>query len=386
MSLAYSRQYHLSFSEKVRRFSFSLFWGVLLLCGISLLMLFSVGVVPCESSGCEPHFGYWFPYASKQFVRFGIGFVAFFFLAFSSLRTWAKTAYLLYALSFIALLIVTFAGHEGMGAQRWISIGGFIFQPSEPMKITLVLALARYFSTVDIKEIHSVRFFLGGIAFIAAPVALVLMQPDLGTALMLVMLGGVMFFISGIPLSRFGVIFLVFIFSLPVIWNVGLHDYQKQRILTFITPDHDSAGAGYHITQSKIALGSGGWSGKGYLNGSQSHLNFLPEKQTDFIFTMYAEEFGFLGSFLLLLLYSFVIGWSFFISFKARSRFSNLLGIGLVVNFALYVFINIAMVTGLIPVVGVPLPLISYGGSSSLSLLIGFGLLESIAVHRDMLS
>ncbi|MBN2780309.1 MAG: FtsW/RodA/SpoVE family cell cycle protein, partial [Alphaproteobacteria bacterium] len=174
--------------------------------------------------------------------------------------------------------------------------------------------------------------------------------------------------------------------AIPVVWNAGLHDYQKQRIMTFLQPDKDTAGASYHITQSKIALGSGGWTGKGYLHGSQSHLNFLPEKQTDFIFTMFAEEFGFLGSFALLSLYFFVFIVCFVISFRARSRFSNLLGIGLLTNFALYVFINIAMVTGVIPVVGVPLPPISYGGSSSLALLIGFGIMEAIAVNRDILN
>lgn len=386
MSLTYSRQYHLSFAEKLQRFSLSLFWGVVALCGVSILMLYSVGEVPCEVANCEPSFGNWLPYAFKQLVRFGIGFVVFFILAFSSLRHLTRHAYVLYGLNVLLLLIVTLVGHTGMGAQRWISIAGFIFQPSEPMKVTLVLALARYFASADSREMKSLKLFLGGLLITAIPFGLVLLQPDLGTALILAMLGGTMFFVSGVPLSRFAAMGLVLVLAIPVIWNAGLHDYQKQRIMTFIQPNKDTAGASYHITQSKIALGSGGWTGKGYLHGSQSHLNFLPEKQTDFIFTMFAEEFGFVGSFGLWFLYLFVIIVCFVISFRARSRFSNLLGVGILTNFALYLFINIAMVTGLIPVVGVPLPLISYGGSSSLALLIGFGIMQSISVHRDMLN
>ncbi len=384
--MAFYSSKKLSFSSKLNRFNFSLFWGILALCGVSLLMLYSVGEVPCETANCEPSFGYWFPFAYKQLIRILIGFGVFFILAFSSLKHLTKHAYLLYGINIILLLIVSVVGHTGMGAQRWISIGGFIFQPSEPMKITLVLALARYFSSTDTREVKTLKLFFGGLLLTLIPFALVLVQPDLGTALILSMLGGVMFFISGIPMSRFGAILITLALSIPVIWNMGLRDYQKQRILTFVQPDKDTAGASYHITQSKIALGSGGWLGDGYLKGSQSHLNFLPEKQTDFIFTMFAEEFGFLGSFGLLILYLIVFIICFFISMRARSRFSNILGIGLLTNFALYLFINIAMVTGVIPIVGVPLPLISYGGSSILALLIGFGIIQSIAINKDTLN
>ncbi|MBN2779609.1 MAG: FtsW/RodA/SpoVE family cell cycle protein, partial [Alphaproteobacteria bacterium] len=209
MSFTYSRQYHLSFSEKLTRFSLSLFWGVVALCGVSILMLYSVGEVPCAVSNCEPSFGNWNPYAFKQLVRFGIGFGVFFILAFSSLRNLMKHAYTLYGLNLLLLLIVTLVGHTGMGAQRWISIAGFIFQPSEPMKVTLVLALARYFSSSDTREVRSVRLFLVGLLITALPFALVLTQPDLGTALILAMLGGVMFFISGVPMSRFGALGLL---------------------------------------------------------------------------------------------------------------------------------------------------------------------------------
>ncbi|MHA1574591.1 MAG: rod shape-determining protein RodA [Alphaproteobacteria bacterium] len=382
----YSRQRSSSLYDKINKFSFSLFWGVVALCGVSILMLYSVGVVPCEVANCKPSFGNWFPFASKQSIRFGIGFALFFILAFSSLKKLTKYAYILYGLNIFLLFVVSIVGHTGMGAQRWISIGGFIFQPSEPMKITLVLALSQFFSNMDSKEMKKLKTFFIGLAFVLVPFLLVLSQPDLGTALILAMLGGIMFLISGFPLSRFGVILLTLGLSLPMIWNFGLRDYQKQRIMTFVQPSKDTAGASYHITQAKIALGSGGWTGDGYLQGSQSHLNFLPEKQTDFIFVMFAEEFGFLGSFGLLILYLYVFVICFFIAMRARSRFSNLLGIGLLSNFALYFFINIAMVTGIIPVVGVPLPLISYGGSSALALLIGFGIIQSIAINKDNLN
>ncbi|MBN2676157.1 MAG: rod shape-determining protein RodA [Alphaproteobacteria bacterium] len=385
MSTSYSRQFHFPFTEKLKKFNFPLFFGVLGFCAISLLLLYSVGMTPCETADCTPTLGNFRPFALKQGFRFLIGFGVFFSIAFSHIGRWLKYAYILYGINILLLLLVTIIGHTGMGAQRWISIGGFIFQPSEPMKITLVLALSRYFSSANVDKVKSIGFFLGGLALVLLPFLLVVSQPDLGTALILTFIGGGMLFISGMPLSRFLAIFLAVVVSLPVIWQVGLKDYQKQRVLTFISPDKDSAGAGYHISQSKIALGSGGWVGKGYMKGSQSHLNFLPEKQTDFIFTMFAEEFGFIGSFLLLILFGFVIFTGFMISFRARSRFSNLLGVGLMINFFLYLFINIAMVTGVIPVVGVPLPLISYGGSSALSLLVGFGLLQSVAVHRDML-
>ncbi|MHA1549885.1 MAG: rod shape-determining protein RodA [Alphaproteobacteria bacterium] len=385
MSQFYSRHLHLSFADKIQRLNFPLLFVIIALCSLSLLLLYSVGIAPCDGNGCRSELGSWHPFAFKQAIRFLIGFGLLFFIAFSNLKVWLKYAYVLYGLNIFLLLLVTILGHTGMGAQRWISIAGFIFQPSEPMKITLVLALARYFSSANSDKIRSIGFLLGGLMFILIPFFLVVAQPDLGTALILTLLGGIVFFVSGIPLSRFAVGLIAIVMALPVVWEVGLHDYQKQRVLTFVSPSVDSAGSGYHISQSKIALGSGGWIGKGYMKGSQSHLNFLPEKQTDFIFTMYAEEFGFLGSLVLLFFYGVILVAGFLITFRARSRFSNILSIGILTNFFLYLFINIAMVTGAIPVVGVPLPLISYGGSSALSLLIGFGLLQSVSVHRDML-
>jgi rod shape determining protein RodA len=214
------------------------------------------------------------------------------------------------------------------------------------------------------------------------PSGLVLMQPDLGTAGMLILGGALMFFAAGVRLWKFAIVLVGGLSAVPIAWNF-LRDYQKDRILTFLNPETDPLGAGYHILQSKIALGSGGLFGKGFLNGSQSHLSFLPEKQTDFIFTTLAEEFGLAGGLGLLVLYALIIGYGFAIALGCRSHFGCLLGLGVVTNFSLYVFINTAMVMGLIPVVGVPLPLISYGGTAMLAVMLGFGLLLNVGVHRD---
>ncbi len=322
------------------------------------------------------------PWADRQMVRFAAGVVIMASVAVVDLRIWMRSAYAIYTIGMVLLVAVEIRGTIGMGAQRWIDLGFIQLQPSEIMKIALVLCLARYFHGASLQDVGRVQFLLVPLLIVLAPVALVLKQPDLGTAMMLLMTSAVLFFLSGVRLWMFGTVAAIGIGALPVAWNF-LHDYQKRRVLTFLNPENDPLGAGYHIMQSKIALGSGGVFGKGFLLGTQSHLNFLPEKQTDFIFTTLAEEFGMVGGVTLLVLYLLVIAYGYAISLRCRSPFGRLVGLGITSTFFLYVFINIGMVMGLLPVVGVPLPLISYGGTAMLTLMFGFGLVMSVYVHGD---
>ena len=271
-----------------------------------------------------------------------------------------------------------------MGAQRWISLGFFNVQPSELMKVAMVLALARYFHGGSIEDVGRFMYLLPPAAMVAVPAVLILRQPDLGTTLMLGLASLAIFFAAGVRMWKFAVLGGLGLVSAPVAWFMLLREYQKQRILTFINPESDTLGSGYHIIQSKIALGSGGMFGKGFMQGTQSHLNFLPEKQTDFIFTMLAEEFGMVGGLTLIALYTLLLLYGLVISMSSRNHFGRLVGIGVTMTFFLYIFINVAMVMGLIPVVGVPLPLVSYGGTAMLTLMFGFGLLLCVHIHRDL--
>lgn len=350
-------------------------WLLLLL----LIGLTSVGVAMLYSAAN----GAWDPWASRHAVRFGMGLVLLFGVALVDLRLWLRLAYPLYGLAFVLLVVVEVMGTIGMGAQRWINLGVIQLQPSEVMKVTLVMALARYFHGLSLEQTGRIHWLIPPVLMVAAPVALVMNQPDLGTAMMLGMVAAALFFLAGVRLWKFAVGLALGLAAIPVGWSV-LHDYQRNRILTFIDPERDPLGAGYHILQSKIALGSGGLFGKGFLQGTQSHLNFLPEKQTDFVFTMLAEEFGLIGALALLLGYTLVVLWGLLIGLRSRNHFGRLLALGLIVNFFLYVFINIAMVMGLLPVVGVPLPLISYGGTAMLTILISFGLIINVWIHRDL--
>ncbi len=324
------------------------------------------------------------PWAVRHAVRFAVCLVILLGVALVDIRIWLRGAYGIYFVCLVLLGVVEFAGSVGMGAQRWINLGIINLQPSEFMKIALVLALARYFHFLAVDDIGRPLILLPPLALIAAPALLVLRQPDLGTALMLLLAGGMLFFAAGVRLWKFAVGIAAAAVAAPLVWGM-LRDYQRQRVLTFLDPESDPLGAGYHIIQSKIALGSGGIAGKGFLQGTQTHLNFLPEKQTDFIFTMLAEEFGLIGGLGLLLLYVLIVGYCFAIALSSRNQFSRLLSVGVAITFFLYLFINIAMVMGLIPVVGVPLPLVSYGGTAMLSLMFGFGLLMSAHIHRDVL-
>lgn len=322
------------------------------------------------------------PWASKQMMRFAVALAGMVVIALIDIKWWFRLTWPLYILGLFLLLVVEIMGHVGMGAQRWINLGFMQLQPSELMKIVVVMALARYLHAATIDDMRRLPFLVIPTVIIMAPVGLVLLQPDLGTSLMIIMAGAAMLFMAGASIWLYIGGAVMTIVSMPIAWHF-MHDYQKQRVMTFLNPESDPLGSGYHITQSKIALGSGGISGKGFLEGTQSHLNFLPEKQTDFIFTLWAEEQGLFGGVIVLALFGLIFMYGLLIALKARHNFARYLALGLSVNFSLYVFINIAMVMGLIPVVGAPLPLISYGGTSMLAALIGFGLMMSASLHSD---
>jgi rod shape determining protein RodA len=303
-------------------------------------------------------------------------------LSLIDLRVWFAIAYPVYALGFVLLVLVDVMGHHALGAQRWLNLGPVTIQPSEIMKIGLVLALARFYHGIGGKRAQLSWWLLIPGFLIMAPVALVMEQPDLGTAMLILMTGGVVMVLAGLSWRLIGLGVLGALLLAPPAIMFGLHDYQRKRILTFLDPENDPSGSGYHILQSKIALGSGGLLGKGYGLGSQSQLNFLPEKQTDFIFATLAEEFGFLGCISVLFMYAAVIFMALRIASISHSHFGRLAAAGTTATFALYVLINGAMVMGLAPVVGVPMPMLSYGGTVMLTVMIGFGLVQAVRVHR----
>lgn len=324
------------------------------------------------------------PWADRQLARLCLGLIIMLTVAVTDIRVWLRYAYVLYGIALFLLIVVEIAGDIGMGAQRWLVVGGLSIQPSEMMKISILLALARYFYSSRLEDVGRITHLLVPGVMILAPALLVLRQPDLGTATILLVCGVTMLFLAGARAWMFVLGGLGAIAAVVPIWRYVLHDYQKARLIIFMNPEHDPLGAGYHIMQSKIALGSGGIFGKGFLEGSQSHLSFLPEKHTDFIFTMLAEEFGMVGGLVLLSIYLLILLFGFVIALRCRNQFGRLLSMGFVMSFFFMVFVNIAMVMGIIPVVGMPLPLISYGGTSMLTLLFGFGLLMCVYVHRDV--
>jgi rod shape determining protein RodA len=320
------------------------------------------------------------PWAAQHVTRFLVMSAIALAIGLVPLRVWFQLAFPAYGLALILLAIVPVAGVEAMGAQRWLSLMGFQFQPSELMKLALVAALARFLHVVPAHQISAPRHVLTAIAMIALPAALILRQPDLGSAVLVTLIGLILMFLAGVSLIYFGLGGVMVGYALPF-FIASLHDYQRRRLTTFLDPESDPTGAGYHILQSKIALGSGGISGKGFLQGTQSQLDFLPEKHTDFVFTMLGEEWGYVGSLALLLLYAALLLQLARMALQAESRFAKLLISGSLVTMFLYVFINVAMVTGLVPVVGVPLPLVSYGGTSLATIMIGLGLAISAHVH-----
>ena len=344
--------------------------------GVGFLMLYSVAG------------GSFSPWAEPQMKRYALGFALMLIVAMIPIWFWRNMAVVAYGTSVLLLLAVEFFGTVGMGAQRWIDLGFMRLQPSELMKICLIMILAAYYDWLPMNRVSRPVWVMAPIAMILLPVALVLGQPDLGTAILLLTGGGVMMFVAGVhwayfaAVIAFGVSLVTAVFqSRGTDWQL-LANYQYRRIDTFLDPSSDPLGAGYHITQSKIALGSGGWTGRGFMQGTQSRLNFLPEKHTDFIFTTLAEEFGFIGGVSLLGLYTLILVFCVATALSNRDRFSSLLTIGVAVTFFLFFAVNMSMVMGLAPVVGVPLPLVSYGGSAMLVLMIGFGLIQSAHIHK----
>lgn len=351
-----------------------LHWPLLLavtaISSIGFLMLYSVAGGSLE------------PWAMRQIVRFLVGLGILVVFAMIDIRVWMAMAYPFYFACIALLLIVQFMGKIGKGAERWIDLGVIQLQPSELMKLALVLALARFFHGKTYEEAVKLRSLVVPLALIGVPVALVLMQPNLGTATILCFIGACVLFVSGL---RWWLIILAVsgvAASVPVAWEF-LHDYQKERVYTFLDPSRDPLGAGYNITQANIAMGSGGLFGKGFMNGTQSQLDFLPEKHTDFIFVMLGEEFGLVGCLVLMGLYVLVLGIGLSIGLGARAHFARIVALGLTMNVLAYILINMAMVMGLIPVVGIPLPLVSYGGTAMLTVMMGFGILMSVYVHRE---
>ena len=355
-------------------------WGLVLLlvaaASIGFLMLYSVAG------------GQWDPWASAQIKRFGLGMALMFMVAMIPIWFWRNVSVVAYIGSLILLIVVAYFGSVGMGAQRWIDLGFIRLQPSELCKITLVMVLAAYYDWLPAERVSNPIWVIFPIILILIPVGMVVTQPDLGTSLLLLFGGGAMMFLAGVHWAYFvsviamGAGGIVAIFqSRGQTWQL-LNDYQYRRIDTFLDPASDPLGAGYHITQSKIALGSGGWAGRGLMQGTQTRLNFLPEKHTDFIFTTLAEELGFIGGMSLLVIYLLILAFCWISAAQNKDRFSTLLIMGVGVTFFLFFAVNMSMVMGLAPVVGVPLPLVSYGGSAMLVLMGAFGLVQSAHVHR----
>jgi len=357
----------------IKRF-FQIDWAlVFLICLISCIgfaMLYS-------AAG-----GSWDPWALKQLIRFFIGLLLMIMIAITPIQWLLRYAYPFFYGCIALLVVVELIGFAGGGAQRWVNLGVVNVQPSEFMKLAVILALARYFHSLHPDDINRLPFLVPPILMVLIPAGLVFLQPNLGTASIIVMVGGVVFFMAGVYLRYFAIVITLGFAALPVAWQL-LHGYQKQRVLTFLNPESDPLGAGYNIMQSMIAIGSGGMLGKGFLQGSQSQLDFLPEKHTDFIFTTLAEEFGLIGSSLVLISFGAILVYGMLIALKSRSQFGALISMGISAMLFVHIMINVAMVMGMVPVVGVPLPLLSYGGTIMITMLMGFGLMLNAHVHRE---
>jgi len=362
----------LSFADKLLEIN----WGMVLLIALigaaGIAMLYSV-------AGGQFH-----PWALRQMGHFVLGLTVLVMAAMIDIRVWMSLAYPAYAVALMLLVAVELVGHMGMGAQRWISIGPLELQPSELMKIALVLALARFLHGKSMEEVSKPLPLAIALAMIGIPAVLVFLQPNLGTTLIIIMDGCALLFLAGLSWWWIGPTLLGIAAAIPLAWQFVLHDYQKARVETFLDPAADALGKGWNITQAKIAIGSGGIAGKGFLEGTQSRLNFLPEKQTDFIWTSFCEEFGFVGALALLILFATVIFYGVQTAMSARSHFGRLVAMGVILNFFFYIMINGMMVMGLIPVVGIPMPLLSYGGSAMLTVMLGFGILMSVHIHRQV--
>lgn len=367
-----ARSEQMSFSERFSRMSPGLTILIISILIFSITVLYSAGG------------GTWSKFAFPQLLKIIFGLVVYFTVALSNIKTWIRWAYLYYAIALVLVIMVFFVGHTGMGAQRWLNFGFITIQPSELVKMTLVIVLARYFAWMNFGQINQIKTYMIPILLVLVPFAFIVSQPDLGTGLTLGLIIIGMFFIVGANKNWFILGAVLAILAAPVIWHTALHDYQRNRIITFINPEYDVKGAGYQIAQAKIAFGSGGFLGKGFMDGTQNQNQFLPEKQTDFIWTVVGEELGFIGALVLLGLFFSISIILYSMSKLCRSRYSQLLISGFMINWFAYYFINTGMNMGILPTVGVPLPLFSFGGSALLSLLWGFGLVQNSWVHRDL--
>jgi len=351
-------------------------WGLML-----LICLIAMAGIAMLYSVASAHFQ---PWALRQIGHFTLGLIVLLAAAVVDIRVWMSLAYPAYGFALLLLIAVDLVGHVGLGAQRWISIGPLDLQPSELMKIALILAMSRFLHGKSIEEVSKPVPLAIGLAMIGIPAIFVVLQPNLGTTLIIVADGCSLLFLAGLSWWWIAPTLAAIAAAIPLAWRFVLHDYQKARVETFLDPESDALGKGWNITQAKIAIGSGGVAGKGFTQGTQSRLNFLPEKQTDFIWTSFCEEFGFVGALALLVLFAVVIFYGVQTAMSARSQFGRLLAMGVILNFFFYIMINGLMVMGLIPVVGIPMPLLSYGGSAMLTVMLGFGLLMSVHIHRQV--
>ena len=359
-----------SFGERIWRIN----WGLVLV----LTAIAAIGTVALYSAAG----GRFDPWAARHAIRYGAALAVLLATALMPPKVWLWLAWPIYVVSLLLRVAVDIAGKTGMGAQRWLVVGPMQIQPSEITKVAVILVLARYYHGLTREQAARFLYTLPPLLVILLPVALVMVQPDLGTAMMVLLGGAALLFVAGVRLWMFLAAAIAAVGCLPLAWSF-MHDYQRKRVLTFLDPDRDPLGAGYHITQSKIAIGSGGLFGKGWLQGTQSSLNFLPEKQTDFIFTTFVEEWGMVGALVLLALFTLVLVWGFSIALRCQHHFGRLVALGVTAMMFLYVFINTAMVMGLLPVVGVPLPLVSNGGTAMISVMFACGLLIGMNVYRD---
>jgi len=346
---------------------------------VSLLILISsIGIALLYSIAD----GQWNPWALKQSVRLFIGLIFLVIITQVHIKFWYQYAYHFYLFCIFLIVATLLFSREISGAKRWLDLYFFTMQPAEVFKIIVILSLAKYFNSIKLQSHDIKQRILVPLLILLIPVLLIFKQPDLGTSIIILFSGIVVFFVSGIRIKTFFISGFIGIISFPILWYF-LKNYQKSRIINFLDQQNDILGANYHITQSKIALGSGGFFGKGYLEGTQSHLQFIPEMQTDFIFSVLGEEFGLFGILILFFLYAILILWSIKLSLESRNFFSKIFGISFITSFFLSIFINVGMVTGIIPVVGVPLPLCSFGGSAMISFFIGFGILLSGYNFKD---
>lgn len=361
----------MSISQKIAELNWRLVILVFALASIGMMMLYS-------AAG-----GSFYPWLMRQIIFLIIFFPIMIFIAVTDIRFWFKTCYLAYLVGIVLLVVVVIKGHNAMGATRWFKVGGITLQPSEIAKLVTIMALARYFYNIEADNIQKSTYVIIPIIIIAVPALLIADQPDLGTAVILILAGVSVLFMAGVRAWKFILGGITALMAIPFLWYFVLYEYQKNRVLIFLDPDRDPTGSGYNITQSKIAIGSGGFFGKGYMNGTQGQLDFLPERQTDFIFTMLNEELGFIGGVVTIILFAVIIHIGTDIAVKSKHQFGKLLAIGITNLFFLHMFVNMAMVMGLLPVVGTPLPLVSYGGTITAATLVGFGLLLNVDLNQN---